>query len=425
MKYNTSLRPYLAKRLEEIDRADILVGIPCYNNETTLQHVIQMVSHGLHDHYGDLRAVIVIADGGSTDDSREIAKDFQIKPWQEKIIGIYRGPGGKGTALRSIFEAADRLNVTACMVVDSDLRSITGEWVKFLLDPVLSKGYDMVTPIYTRYKYDGTITNNIAYNLTRALYGKQIRQPIGGDFAFSPKSFRYYLSQNVWNTAVARFGIDIWMTTNALINDFKICQSHLGVKIHDAKDPASHLATMFREVIGTLFSLMEQNEHYWKKIRGSTPVPVFGSPGEVEPETVVVDQELLVNRFKAGFRNLGILYRKIFTPECFAEIEAAAGLPVADFTLKADTWGRILYEISAIFHKWTDNRNRLLELAIPLYYARVASFINRTREMESRAAEAVVEEQAVLFEKSKEYLIQLWDRPYEESEEIRHHLREV
>ncbi|KPK26028.1 MAG: glycosyl transferase family 2, partial [Nitrospira bacterium SG8_3] len=92
MGYDTALRGYTAKRLEEIERADILVGIPCYNNQGTIEHVIQMVTRGLHKHYQDLRSVIIVADGGSTDDTREVSKEFQIKPWQEKIISIYRGP---------------------------------------------------------------------------------------------------------------------------------------------------------------------------------------------------------------------------------------------------------------------------------------------------------------------------------------------
>jgi hypothetical protein len=153
--------------------------------------------------------VILIADGGSTDDTRETAKEFEIKPWQGRIVSIYRGPGGKGTALRSVFEAADRLKVRTCAMVDSDLRSMTADWVKYLLDPVLEKRYQFVSPVYMRHKYDGTITNNIVYNLTRALYGKRIRQPIGGDFAISGDVSRFYSEQEVWDTDVARFGIDI------------------------------------------------------------------------------------------------------------------------------------------------------------------------------------------------------------------------
>ena len=105
-RYNTALRPHLQKRLEEIEEADILIGIPCYNNEESIVHVIQMVSHGLNKHYRDCRSVILIADGGSTDDTRDRATEFQLKPWQEKIVTIYGGVGGKGSALRALFESA-------------------------------------------------------------------------------------------------------------------------------------------------------------------------------------------------------------------------------------------------------------------------------------------------------------------------------
>jgi hypothetical protein len=71
MSFDSALRTYKAKRLKEIETANILVGIPCYNNEKTIRHLIQMVTHGLNKHYKGKRSVIFIADGGSTDDTRE------------------------------------------------------------------------------------------------------------------------------------------------------------------------------------------------------------------------------------------------------------------------------------------------------------------------------------------------------------------
>ena len=177
MDYDTAFRPYLAKRIEKIDAADIVVGIPCYNNETTIVHVLKQVSRGLAKHYKSARSVIMISDGGSTDDTRELVQGEQIEPWQEKVVFIYRGISGKGTAFRAIFEAAEKLAVKACVVVDADLRSITPDWIKYLLEPVLEKNYQFVAPIYSRYKYDGTITNHVVYNFTRALYGKGTASP--------------------------------------------------------------------------------------------------------------------------------------------------------------------------------------------------------------------------------------------------------
>ena len=410
MNYDTALRAYTSKRIEEIEGAEILVGIPCYNNEGTVAHVMQMVTHGLAKHYKDRRSVILIADGGSTDDTREVAKEFEIKPWQEKVTSIYRGPAGKGSAFRSIFEAAKRLKVKACMVVDSDLRSITSDWVKYLLEPIVEKGYQYVSPIYSRYKYDGTITNNIVYNLTRALYGLRIRQPIGGDFAFDGELAAYYIEQDVWNTDVARYGIDIWMTTNAITNNFKICQSNLGVKIHDAKDPGESLGPMFRQVVHTLFVLMEQHEAEWKSVKGSRTVPMFGLQEFKKPEPIKVNLDRLVTEFKTGFRQFRGLYQDIFCPDCFEELRRCAGKAKTKFIMPVSTWVQVLYETAATFHHWTHNRTQLVNLVTPLYLGRVASFINQTKTMNSFQAEELVEEQAQVFEDHKGYLIEIWDK---------------
>ncbi|MFH2012123.1 MAG: glycosyltransferase [Pseudomonadota bacterium] len=415
MHYDTALRGYTSKRIEEIESADILVGIPCYNNDQTIAHVIQMVSHGLAKHYKEQRGVIFIADGGSTDDTREAAKEFEIKPWQEKVVSIYRGSAGKGTALRSIFETAKRLKVEACAVVDSDLRSITSDWVQYLLDPVISRNYQFVSPVYLRHKYDGTITNNIVYNLTRALYGKRIRQPIGGDFAFSRDLAMFYSDQDVWGTDVARYGIDIWMTTNAITQGFRVCQSNLGVKIHDAKDPGQHLGPMFRQVIWTLFSLMEGFETYWKEVKDSEPVETFGHEGYVEPESVTVNIEAMIDNFRTGFKQFSSLWKEIFCKDCFDEITKIYKMDSSHFHLSTDAWIQVLYELAATFHAWRINRNKLIDLVTPLYYARVASFIQQTQDMSSQEAEALVEEQAIKFEEHKDYLIKVWDMKYKEA----------
>ena len=406
--YDTALRPYVQKRLEEIREADILVGIPCYNNEDTIVHVVQTVSHGIYEHYRNARSVIMIADGGSTDDTRDRVLDFQLKPWQEKLITVYRGIGGKGSALRGIFETAHRLKVKACACVDSDLRSISPDWIKYLIEPVMEQGYEFVAPVYSRYKYDGTITNNIVYNLVRTLYGKRIRQPIGGDFAFSKGLAKHYLEQEVWGTDIARFGIDIWMTTTALRTGAKVCQANLGVKIHDAKDPADALGPMFRQVCGTLFSLMEEHEDFWLPIRGSEPVPLLGMEAEMEPEPITVNQPRMVTEFQEGMRLFSSLWREIFSDDVYAALERAQSQTPEEFYFSTEMWVKLLYQLAAKYHHLADHRMKLLAVMTPLYLGRVASFITRTRDMDSRGAEEVVEEQAAKFEEQKDYLVDLW-----------------
>jgi hypothetical protein len=90
----------------------------------------------------------------------------------------------------------------------------------------------------------------------------------------------------------------VWMTTNAITNNFKITQSNLEVKIYDAKNPAESLGPMFRQVVYTLFVLMEQHEPEWKAVRGSRAVPMFGLQKFIEPEPIKVNLGLMVTEYK-------------------------------------------------------------------------------------------------------------------------------
>jgi glycosyltransferase involved in cell wall biosynthesis len=407
MKYLTALRDDVRSRIEVIEAADLVVGIPCYNNQATIGHVVRQVSLGLHSYFPDKRCVIVVSDGGSVDDSREESKDVDVYPFQEMIVTIYRGVPGKGSALRAVLELTKFLNAEACVVVDSDLRSINANWIRNLFNPILKDGYQFVAPHYKRFKLDGTITNNIVYNMTRALYGKRIRQPIGGDFAFSRDVVDEIYDHDVWDTDVGRFGIDIWLTTMALVNGFNVCQARLGAKIHDVKDPGASLGPMFRQVVATLFSLTEENRDYWWSIRGSDDVPLIGDEIDTEPEPFPINIDALVESFRNGFRQFGALWESILSETSFKEVKGLA-LDGDGFEMNDHIWAHILYDAAATYHCWPMNRFKLVELLTPLYYARVASFAKLVETMNDEEAEVQVEKQARCFENEKEYLIEQW-----------------
>jgi glycosyltransferase involved in cell wall biosynthesis len=412
MKFHTALRSWANRRLEKMALADMVVGIPCFNNDSTIEYVVETVSDGIAQYYPDSRAVIIISDGGSTDDTREVAKEMAVHPFIEKIVTIYRGIPGKGSALRMIFEAASFLNAQVCLLFDADLRSITPEWVQALTDPVLSHGHDFVAPVYTRYKYDATITNNIAYNMTRSLYGKRVRQPIGGDFGLSEKMVDFYYSRGpeIWMTDIARFGIDIWMTTSAIISDKSLCQAYLGAKIHDVKDPLENLGPMFRQVVYPIFELMEDNSEKWKKVIASDPVPTYGKPIHKEPEAFTVDLAGMVDNFNEGFKNLSVLWEKIINPQSFVMLKGLTKKrKIENFLMPTDDWAKIVYDFAATFHRWKKDKKNLVDIMRPLYYARVASFINRTQDMTTLEAEKIIDQQAQTFETLKPYLLKIWD----------------
>ncbi len=408
-RFSTALREDARKKIEKIGYADIVVGIPSYFSQDTISHVIETVAKGLEKYYPDKKALIFVSDGGSTDDTREEAEAVDISQYNiEKIVTIYRGIPGKGSALRAVFEAARFLKAQAIATFDSDLKSITPEWVKNILSPVFS-GYDYVTPYYLRYKFDGTITNNIAYPLTQTLYGVKIRQPIGGDFGMSQKLIKDFLDKDIWETDVAKFGIDIWMTTTAIVDGYRICQGRLGAKVHHEKDPSKDLSNMYREVVGTIFNLMEIYQDYWKNITRSRSVPIFGEFIGAKPEPFEIDKEGLIEYFKIGYNNFAGVWKVILEERDFNIIKKLFMEEDPDrFEMPVETWIRIVYRYAYHFHITPRQKFKLLNTMIPLYNGKVASTINQLKNKTEEEAEEFYQWQADLFEENKQYLLNLW-----------------
>ncbi len=307
-------------------------------------------------------------------------------------VGRYIGPPGKGSAFRAIFTAVGMLGARACAVVDSDLRSITPEWIGRLVTPVTHGDADYVTPLYARHKHDGTITNSVAYPLTRALYGLRVRQPIGGEFGFRADLARAYLEQPVWDTDVARFGIDIFMTTTAIARRAKVAQAFLGAKVHDPKDPAADLGPMFTQVVGTLFRLAADNEAMWSKVQGSQDVPVIGDVMPVEPESVPADPERLREKFAAGRAEHEATWREILSARVPDSIDARA-------------WARMVFDHLAAALRRPETSEQIARSLLPLYQLRTASFIEEVAEMTTAQSESVIEDGARAMEEEKRHFV--------------------
>jgi glycosyltransferase involved in cell wall biosynthesis len=412
------LRDDVRSRLKEIGQADIIIGIPSFNNHDTIAHVVRAVQAGVTKYFQDMTAVLVNSDGGSTDGTQEIVEQTMIEDFQplliprrrdlfSKITTPYHGLPGKGSAFRTVFEIARQLQAKACAVVDSDLRSITPEWIDLLVRPVLEGGFDFVNPYYLRHKFDGTITNSIVYPLTRCLYGKQIRQPIGGDFGFSGRLAEFFLSKDVWDTDVARFGIDIWMTTTAVANNFKVCQSFLGAKIHAAKDPGADLSAMLTQVVSSVFQLMEEYEDLWKGINESSPVPIFGFQFAVGLEPINVNTDRMIHMFHAGIIDLAEILQNILDPETMNDIGET--LIYDPFRMSDELWARIIYDYAIAWHRHTMNRDHIMKTLTPLYLGKVASLVMELMDSNANEVEVRLESLCNAFQRTKRYLITKWE----------------
>ena len=446
----TVLTPAIRDQIDRLGRADIMVGIPSFRNAATIGHVVRAAQAGLVQYFPDLRPVLVNADAGSPDGTQRVVAETEPPDYIESILLVrptnrlervaltypeVDGIGGKGAALRTIFEMAAALDVKALVVVDSDLRSIVPEWIELLSGPILKGGYDFVAPLYSRYKYDGTITNTVTYPLTRALYGHRIRQPIGGDFGVSGDLVRHYLTLDDWTPDISKFGIDIWMTTSALTGGFAVCQARLGAKVHDPKDPGSDLGPMFRQVVGTILRLAVRNADRWLPIQGSHDVPAYGFERLADPPPLEVNSIRLLTEFHNGALANAAGWAEMLAPATLATVlelateagslaeaaeragEAEVGTSMSTermadalsaFHFPDDLWVRVVADLIITAARAPDDIERHVAALVPIYFGRVGSFVIENRKVTTAEAEERVERQAREFELLKPYLVQRW-----------------
>ncbi|MBN2467529.1 MAG: glycosyltransferase [Deltaproteobacteria bacterium] len=395
---------------DHVKDADIIVGIPSYNEADSIAFPTDIASKGLVTFFPEYKSVIINVDNYSPDGTKDV---FLTTP--TKVPKIYistpEGVKGKGNNFLNLFEAAVELGAQAVVVVDADLKSITPQWIQYLGEP-LFRDFNYVTPIYVRHKYDGSITNHIAYPLLRTLYGLRVRQPIGGDFGFSGRMARAFLAEKLWSDMIANFGIDIWMTTIAIARRFKVCQTFLGSpKTHRTKDPAKDLGPMFSQVVMTFFDLLIDFEYLWKDTKESWPSSIFGFGLGVDekPPTVNVNTEALYKSFISGFKRYGTLWRKIIPEAEWIEIDKTKKMTEKQFYYPSDLWARILFNFAIAYRNNETPRKKIVEAMIPFYHSRILSFVNRTSHMGTKECEEYLESIIRIFEKEKYYLIKRWD----------------
>jgi glucosylglycerate synthase len=407
------------RELINAGEADILIGVPTYNDAATVGQVVQAVRAGLLKYFPRQRAVIVNADGGSRDNTQDLIRAASISDLNHGsnlhalrtlhcISTRYPGEPCGGTALHTFLAAAELLRACACAVISAESSNADPEWIERLLRPVVRDHLDLVTPIYCRHKFDGLLVTNLLYPMTRALYCKRIREPHPSEFAFSGQLASHFLGQDIWNQDVARNGTETLLVIAAMAGDFRTGQSLLGPKCRVDHAPAD-LVGALRQTVGALFWSLEQNLPRCDAGAGAPSTVNEDAAQTVTAEPMRVNRKRLHQMFTRGVAELEPVLVSILQPSTLAELKRVAAIPEDGFRYSDELWVRTVYEFAAAYHKSTISRDHIVQALAPLYRGRAYTFLVESRDTSGEEAEKHIETLCLTFEQMKPYLFELWD----------------
>ena len=376
---------------EQTGQADIVVGIPFHNEADTIGSVVNTVSKGLGEFYPAQKCVIVAAGSPAGRQALEAINNTPQKDGIGRIAFLLDDEriDGKGWSVRAILEIAQILDADLALVEanlksrsrDGVVEGLAPDWIGLLLEPITRRKMDLVISRFSRHYFESPISTHLVYPLLTAIYNRPIHDLVGGQWGISHRLLRTYLQDphDRWSTEISGYGVDVWLATTAISSGATICEANLGIKIH--KPSVAKAGLVVRQAAQVLFEQIVADKEWWGEVEAIGELPLlqplatFGAKKAHQPDQLRIIPQQLVNKYKRGFNNSDLLYRRILPEEVHRQLEKRAGTATEFFNFPAKLWTQIVYHflLDLAFRK-EFAMGDLMNSFIPLYEGRVAGF---------------------------------------------------
>jgi predicted GH43/DUF377 family glycosyl hydrolase/glycosyltransferase involved in cell wall biosynthesis len=343
----------------KIGKADIVVGIPFYNEADTIGAVLETVAKGLKQYYPDQKCLIVVAGSPAGSEALKVVKALPDSLGIDRISFLLDDErlNGKGWGVRAIIEITKNLGADLA-IVEADLRNrlrdgvtdgLIPEWIHLLLEPIKRDEMDLVISRFNRHYLEAPLSTHLVYPLFTAIYNCPIHDLSGGQWGVSRRLLRTYLQdgKNRWSPKISGYGVDIWLATTAIANDARICEANLGIKIHQPSIVKTEL--LLHRIAEVLFEqLVAYKESKWKLSETQEfsllqPLATSGVKNSVQPDWIQITPQQLISRYKQGFNTFHGLYKGVLPEKSYLQLKGLTETPIKSFRFPAELWAQIVY----------------------------------------------------------------------------------
>jgi len=379
-----------------IGPADIVVGIPFYNETATIVSVVQTVREGLEEFYPDQKSIIVAVGSPAGSECLEVLRGI---PQSEAIRHIAfllddERVNGKGWAIRAVMEIARTAGADSAIIEadltgverNGEIEGLAPDWLHLLLEPIKRERMDLVVSHFNRHYLESPISTQLVYPLLTAIYDCPIHDAMGGLWGISHRLLRTYLQDRFsrQSTEIGGYGIDIWLATKAATSDVKICECNLGLKIPGA---SGKMELKLRHTVETLFERIVADREWWAQKKTDEPpwrrhLTTFGARQVQPTRWVDINAGQLLSKYQRGFNQFHGIYSTILPDDVHQQLGALTRSDTDGFSLSDSLWVRAIYHflLAFAFNREFD-KGDLISAIVPLFEGRLAGFTLETQSL--------------------------------------------
>jgi hypothetical protein len=400
------------QQVERIGSADVVVGIAGTVSPEELRaragHIMQELGSGV----SSLRFVFAWPAPEPAAEAAPAAEDstFAMLPFSPPALSAAEFWAGVSANQRAVLNLAASLNARVCIVLGPDLAALDAHSIQLFAYAILERQCGLAIPVYPVAKYDGLINSGILSPLSRALYGRRVRNPLAFDFAASGALCAPLA--RVSPSAETAGNALLWPVTIAATQfpQVPVGQVHIGVQ-HKVATEGLELSAVLGQLTGSIFQEMDACASHWQRIRGSQATPTWGNGSENQPDGQAIDAQPLLDSFLLGSKSLDEVWRLLLPPNTLLELKRLTRATPDQFRIPDDVWASIVYDFALAYRLRTISRVHLLGALTPLYLGWVASWVREVSNLNSAAAEQRFEQFARAWEEKKPYLLSRWRWP--------------
>ncbi|OQX80158.1 MAG: hypothetical protein B6D56_05650 [Candidatus Omnitrophica bacterium 4484_70.1] len=427
-EFNKTIKGSL-KKIKKLGKIDIVVGIPFANEKETAGKLVEAIAKYLSQLYPHKKSLIVCVGEKESRDTLGVIKSISF-PQNVICLSFLKGADslrGKGWSVRIMAEFAKELRADLYLF-DANLKGLSWEWFKSFTRTLTEEKVDLVIPQYSNNYSEDLISRFFLYPLLGVLYRVLIPFPIPREFGISYRLLDIYLNnKEIWTTEVGRYGINLWLLTEAIVNEARICKVFVGRSKHISTPGKANLK--LRDVIKTAFEEIGKNSHWWQK-KGDLiyELPFCSLEFKDTFSVSKVDYSPWISRYRRGFNRYTPLYRRLLPPQMYIQLTNIASQDIKDFDFPERLWAEIVFEFLFAF-QWRREfaREDLVDAFLPLFEGRAASFIKNiegkrkellqrkvgskeTREILRSEAKRLIMKQLDEFQKKRGQFLRRWEK---------------